>query len=273
MMEENRELQTHRLSRIWAVVPIKRLAVAKQRLATALGSAREEFAFLLACHTLDVLRRAALFEGVIVVSPDKRVAQAARNRGAAVIDDKEIPLNEACALGLGTAAGRGAKLSVLIPCDLAALTAGSLTDVIYRYFKLRDRYGADSIGLVRCKDGTGTNMVILNPQLTFRPSFGPYSFERHMEVCAGAGRELISPAVSFDIDSPGDIEAFAGMIAGIETPDALANLVRGLKERSITAPQRDVFEAKNLPDLEFDVDSPADLSRLDSQRWLTRLRA
>ena len=37
-MEENRELQTHRLPGIWAVVPIKRLAVAKQRLAAALGT-------------------------------------------------------------------------------------------------------------------------------------------------------------------------------------------------------------------------------------------
>lgn len=270
---ENRELRTHRLPGIWAVVPIKRLAVAKQRLAAALGSAREEFAYLLVCRTLDVLRKAALFEGVIVVSPDERVARAARDRGAVVIDDGEIPLNEACALGLGAAAGRGPNVSVLLPCDLAALTAGSLTDVISRYFKLRDRYGAGSIGLVRCKDGTGTNMVILNPQLTFRPSFGPNSFERHMQDCAGAARELIAPAVSFDIDSPGDIEAFARMVAHIETPDALANLVRGLNDTPIAAPQRDLLDAKNLPDLEFDVDLPADLSRLASPRWLTRLQA
>jgi 2-phospho-L-lactate guanylyltransferase (CobY/MobA/RfbA family) len=29
----------------------------------------------------------------------------------------------------------------------------------------------------------------------------------------------------------------------------------------------------NLPGLEFDVDSPADLAQLDGQQWLTRLRA
>jgi 2-phospho-L-lactate guanylyltransferase len=268
-----RELQTPRLPGIWAVVPIKRLAVAKQRLAAALGGAREEFAYLLMCRTLDVLRKAALVEGVIVVSPDKRVAQAARDRGAVVVDDGEIPLNDACALGLAAAAGRGSNVSMLMPCDLAALTAKSLTDVIHRYFKLCDRYGPGSIGLVRCKDGTGTNMILLGSQMTFRPSFGPNSFERHRQDCAGAARELIAPAVSFDIDSPGDIEAYARMVAGIETPDALANLVRGLAEISTTAPQRDWLDAINLPDLEFDVDLPADLSRLDSSRCLTQLQA
>jgi 2-phospho-L-lactate guanylyltransferase len=272
-VHSRRELRTSRLPGIWAVVPIKRLSVAKQRLAAALGGAREEFAYLLVCRTLDVLRKSALVEGVIVVSPDKRVAKAARDRGAVVIDDGEIPLNDACALGLGAAAGRGPSVSMLMPCDLAALTAASLTDAIHRYFKLRDRYGSGSIGLVRCKDGTGTNMIMLDSQLTFRPSFGPNSFERHMQDCAGAARELFAPAVSFDIDSPGDIEAYTRMVAGIETPDALANLVRGLTKISIAAPQRDWLDAANRPDLEFDMDLPADLSRLDSPRWLAQPQA
>ncbi len=91
MMEANREAGFPRAPGIWAIVPIKRLAIAKQRLAAVLGDSREEFAFLLACRTLDVLRESALFDGIVVVSPDPRVAAAALSRGAAVVDDADAP--------------------------------------------------------------------------------------------------------------------------------------------------------------------------------------
>ena len=117
-----------RCAGMWAIVPIKRLAAAKQRLAALLGEKREEFAYLLACRTLDVVRETGLFDGVIVVSPDARVAAAARARGALVLDDRDASLNEACALGLGAAAERIASIAVLMPADLGLLSAPALTD-------------------------------------------------------------------------------------------------------------------------------------------------
>ena len=91
---------------VWAVVPIKRLSVAKQRLTALLKENREEFAYLLACRTLDVVRDSGLFDGIIVVSPDPRIAAAALARGALVLDDRDAPLNEACSLGLAAVAER-----------------------------------------------------------------------------------------------------------------------------------------------------------------------
>ena len=148
---------------VWAVVPVKRLSAAKQRLAAVLGEEREEFAFLLACRTLDVVRETGLFDGVIVVSPDPRVAAAAKARGAMVLDDRDVPLNEACALGLAAVAERAAQIGVLMPSDLGALTATALAEVVRAYAALRER-GEPALGLVRCKDGTGTNMVLLDPR-------------------------------------------------------------------------------------------------------------
>ena len=98
---------------IWAVVPVKRLAAAKQRLAAALGGAREDFAYLLACRTLDVLQGTDVFAGIIVVTPDPRVADAARARGAAVVDDEDASLNQACVLGPRAARRAAARVS---PC-------------------------------------------------------------------------------------------------------------------------------------------------------------
>ena len=193
---------------IWAIVPIKRLSLAKQRLAALLGEKREEFAYLLACRTLDIVRETGLFDGIIAVSPDPRIAAAARARGALVLDDRDASLNEACALGLAAAAERIASIAVLMPADLGLLSAPALTDVLRRYSALRECGAA--VGLVRCKDGTGTNMVLLDPAQAFEPCFGPDSFARHAR--AATAHELVAPEVAFDIDAAEDLHRFAGML-------------------------------------------------------------
>jgi FO synthase len=235
MMEANRKAGFPRVPGIWAIVPIKRLAIAKQRLARVLGESREEFAFLLACRTLEVLRESALFEGIVVVSPDPRVAAAAHARGAAVIDDEDRHLNQACVLGIQATAVRSARIGVLLPSDLASLSVSSVNDAVHQYLALKDTHGAHTIGLVRCKDGTGTNMVMWDPQQGFRPSFGRDSFAKHMRGSAGHAHELIAPAVSFDIDSPGDLDRFAAAIADSEATDALTRLVLARRSSAPTA--------------------------------------
>ena len=124
---------------IWAVVPVKRLAAAKRRLSAALGGAREEFAYLLACRTLDVLQSTGVFAGTLVVTPDPRVAAAARARGALVVDDADGSLNDACALGLDAAARHGASLAVLLPSDLATLTAEALSGLVRAHARVQGR--------------------------------------------------------------------------------------------------------------------------------------
>jgi len=237
---------------VWAVVPVKRLSAAKQRLAAALGEAREQFAHQLACRTLDVLLEADLFEGIIVVTPDSRVAGAAQARGAVVIDDGEAALNEACSLGLAAAAERSAGIAVLLPADLGTLTARSLAQVLASYRELR-RSRPDSTALVRCKDGTGTNMVLLDPAQSFRPLFGPDSFAAHCRSLAGRAHELIAPAVSFDIDSPQDLETFAAMLRDRPSADPLARLLRAVQSTSLAEPG---------PRLDALLPASADASRL-----------
>jgi FO synthase len=216
---------------IWAVVPVKRLALAKQRLAEALGEAREEFAHLLAIRTLDLLFGAHLFDGVIVVTADPRVAATARARGAVVIDDAESELNDACSRGLDAAAERGACITVVLPCDLPTLTARTLAELLEQFQAIRDR--RDCVGLIRCKQGSGTNMVLLNSPHAFRPAFGPGSFERHLQACAGAAHELIAPEVSFDVDTVEDLETLAAMIGEAKAEDPLFELMGRLKRLAV----------------------------------------
>jgi FO synthase len=211
---------------VWAVVPIKRLGAAKRRLTALLGESREEFAYLLACRTLDVVRDSALFDGVIVVSPDPRVAAAALTRGALVLDDRDASLNEACSLGLAAAAEHSARTAVLMPADLGLLCAPALADVLQRYSALREAGAA--IGLVRCKDGTGTNLVVLDPEQPFEPRFGADSFARHAAAAAAAARELTAPEVAFDIDAAEDLHRFAGMLDAATAAHPFEKFVLGL---------------------------------------------
>ncbi|HEY3852182.1 MAG TPA: 2-phospho-L-lactate guanylyltransferase, partial [Steroidobacteraceae bacterium] len=201
---------------IWAVVPVKRLAAAKQRLSAALGEAREDFAYLLACRIFDVLQGADMIAGVIVVTPDPRVGAAARARGAVVVDDEDSSLNQACVLGVESAASRGASLAVLLPSDLATLTTQGLERLLRTYLRLPEAESG-AIGLVRCKEGTGTNLVLVPANTPFEPSFGPGSFSRHAQGSGSAVHELEEPTVSFDIDTPEDLEALrATFEAGVE---------------------------------------------------------
>ena len=212
-------------ARIWAVVPIKRLDCAKLRLAAILGDRREEFAYLLACRTLDILAASGLFDGVVAVTPDPKVGAAALERGAVVIDDGGIALNGACALGLAAVAERAADSCVLLPSDLATLSVRGVVRVLRQYQRVRRRHGTHSIGLVRCKEGTGTNMVILNPTGGFQPAFGPDSFASHLRGASGRAFELTSAQVAFDIDSPADLRALALTVIASEPRDLLARLV------------------------------------------------
>jgi len=223
-------------AKIWAVVPIKRLDCAKLRLAPILGPRREEFAFLLTCRTLDILAASGLFDGVVAVTPDPKVGAAARERGAVVIDDGGIALNDACVLGLAAVAERAADTCVLLPSDLATLSAGGVVRVLRQYERMRRRHGAHAIGLVRCKEGTGTNMVILNPADGFQPAFGPDSFTSHLRGASGRAFELTSAQVAFDIDSPADLRALALTMIASEPRDALARLVSEAPPSYASAP-------------------------------------
>jgi FO synthase len=234
-MIATRESSEARRTGRWAIVPIKRLSLAKQRLAALLGEKREEFAYLLACRTLDVVRETGLFDGIIAVSPDARIAAAAHARGVHVLDDRDATLNEACALGLAAAAERSARIAVLMPADLGLLSASALTDVVRRYSALRE--GGAAVGLVRCKDGTGTNMVLLDPAQAFSPRFGPDSFARH--AGAANAHELAAPEVAFDIDAADDLHRFAGMLESCAARGPFEKLVLdlGLRGRAVDAEQ------------------------------------
>ena len=231
---------------LWAIIPVKNLSAAKQRLAPVLGRDREEFARTLACRTIATVRDSRRFTGIIVVSPDSRIALDAKNLGAAVLGDGGESLNAAYKLGLDAAVLQGAECCVLIPADLALLSGGELNRLVGEYLELTARVGSNSVGVVRCKDGTGTNMVFFGRQHAFTPAFGPDSFAAHMRGAAQSAYELKSEEAAFDIDTAEDFHRLRERLHLLPVADPVA---RFLRSRLAAAPAAELTDtARTLRD-------------------------
>ena len=197
--------------KIWAIVPVKALSSSKQRLAPALGPRREAFARALVVQTLFALASARRVARILVVTSDSDVAEEARRAGAEVLQE-EADLNAACVRGLAEVRARGAEACGIFHADLALLSPRGVDALISEYLERRRVHGDSIIGLVRCHEGTGTNVVLLDPRQPFTPAFGPDSFAAHQLAAGSRANELHSHEAAFDVDTAADLERLAGRL-------------------------------------------------------------
>ena len=209
---------------IWAVVPVNHLSHAKSRLAAALGEHRAAFAKSLMLHTLDTLRESGVFDGYLVVTPDEFVAALATANGAESVTDHGTSLNEACALGLAAAQARGADLTVFLHADLALLRADDIRSLLAAYRAACANEKPPRLGLVRCKDGDGTNIVFRGRDTPFMPHFGPRSFARH--AADPSFCELFNENAAFDIDTVADLAQLLDRLDVLDPSDPIARMLR-----------------------------------------------
>ena len=193
--------------KIWAVVPVKALSQSKQRLAATLGARREDFSRALLAQTLAALTASRQLSATLVVTGDPQVAQEARQAGARVLLE-EADLNTACARGLEQARAHGADICAIVHADLALLTPGGVDALISDYSGRRAQ-DKTLIGFIRCHEGTGTNVVLLDPGQPFTLAFGPDSFAAHQREAGARAVELRSHEAAFDVDTAEDLQSLA----------------------------------------------------------------
>jgi len=190
---------------IRAIVPVKALSSSKQRLASRLGARREDLARALLAQTLSALSGAHLLTGILVVTIDPAVATEAQQLGAEVLL-VEADLNSACALGLAELNTRGVDVCAIFHADLAFLTPRGVDALLSRYIECRRNEGPAVVGLIRCHQGTGTNVLLIDPRLPIPLAFGPASFAAHLLAAGPRGREIQSREAAFDLDTVQDLE-------------------------------------------------------------------
>jgi 2-phospho-L-lactate guanylyltransferase len=190
------------------LIPLKRLADAKQRLAPAMdGGERERLMLTMVTH----VSREAVASGagpVALASCEPRAAMLASSLGIGLVTDGGLPWNE----GLVHARALlepGADAVLYLAADLPLLQSAEVTELVA---------AAPEHGVVigRAHDG-GTNALLVRPAEAIDPSFGAQqSASVHVALAESAGLEAVVldlPGLALDVDTPEDV-----LRAGLRLP-------------------------------------------------------
>lgn len=187
-----------------AILPVKRLADAKSRLAHALPAAeRMALASTLLEHTLVTVTNCGGIDEVLVVSGDQAVAGIAQQFGAGFLAEEDgDSLNGALARAADTVRRRGADAILVLPVDLPLLTTADLEEI------LQAEPAPPFLVIVADRHGQGTNLLYFSPPEGFTFAFGTGSFGRHRSAAKAAGRRVTirqSRNIALDVDTPDDL--------------------------------------------------------------------
>jgi 2-phospho-L-lactate guanylyltransferase len=202
-----------------AVLPVKRFALAKQRLGASVADPlRLELARAMVADVLLALAETALIELTIVVTREDSITPAARQLGALVLEDvAEEGQSAASALGVRCALEQGFARVLCVPGDCPALDPVEL-EALLGDAQARGGAGEEpEVVVVPDRHGSGTNGLLLSPPDAISPSFGPDSCDRHRALALAAGlpcRVERPASLLLDIDTAEDLAALRERLSG-----------------------------------------------------------
>ena len=196
---------------ITAVLPFRSVADSKRRMESALSEQeRMELSARLLVRTPGALRNARSIGRTILVSPDPLARELARAAGAEAIDDHGVPLNEAILLGLQHATAKGATTALIIPVDLAHVSAIAIDELTEAW-----RASRAASALLPALDG-GTAALITPLPTSMSLHYGEGSAALHLReltATTSSVHQLNSPLAA-DLDTPEDLAAVTAPGAG-----------------------------------------------------------
>ena len=192
---------------VHAVVPVKDLDGAKQRLAGVLDRpARAALFRAMLEDVLEALTGVASLAGILLVTRDpEAVALAARHGAECLIEPENRGHTAAVELAARALAGRGAGALLQVPGDVPRVTAAEIEAVIAAHAP------APAVTIAPSRDHLGSNAVLCSPPDVFPFRFGEDSFHPHLAVARAIGIEpavVERPGIGLDVDTPDDLAAF-----------------------------------------------------------------
>ena len=192
-------------TRLAAIIPVGSLEAAMTRLGGALDAEeRQDLAERLLSRTVLAALAVERIADVLVVSPDREVLRRAAELGARTLRQRSRGLNDGLAEGRDDVLAGGAGAMLILPIDLAFVTAEAIDVVL-------DAAGDPDVGprvvLVTDRHGSGTNVLFLRPAGAIDLAFGPGSRTAHRRAAEANGilyTEVDGP-LAFDIDTPADL--------------------------------------------------------------------
>ena len=195
---------------MWAVLPVKGLEGAKQRLGAVLTERqRRDLARAMVEDVLEALAAVTTLAGIAVVSRDPAVATLAERYGARVVfEPKSRGQTAAVTAAADLLASEGALGALAVPGDVPLVTSAEIERVLAAHTAAP--FVAPSMTIVPARDSRGTNGIVCSPPNAIPFQFGEDSFRRHLDVARARSvptSTLRLPGLGLDIDTPADLAA------------------------------------------------------------------
>jgi 2-phospho-L-lactate/phosphoenolpyruvate guanylyltransferase len=201
-----------------AVIPVKHLVNAKQRLAGLLRADQRKALFrAMFMDVLEATTSCDCIDRVVVVTNDLEVTDLGTEFGVEV---RAEPATGGL-IGAVTEAGRqlaaeGVDNMLFLPADVPLVTVEELEVVLDGF----DESPRPAFMIVPAHDLGGSNCVVCSPPDCVEFGFGEDSFRRHLRLARAAG---IDPMVA----------KLIGIGQDVDTPDDLVNLVKVLEHEQL----------------------------------------
>jgi 2-phospho-L-lactate guanylyltransferase len=203
-------------SGIWAVIPVKEIGSAKQRLSPGVPPhLREGLVLAMIEDVLSSVAQTPELAGVAVVTLDAAAGALAQRYGARVLTgDARSGHTAAVAAAARQLDAEGICGMLQIPGDVPLVTSQEISQVLSLH------KSAPSFTIVPSHDDFGSNTIVVSPPTAVPLTFGDDSFFPHLETAKRYGIDpqvVRLPGIGRDIDNIDDLRVFAGVDSSTRT--------------------------------------------------------
>jgi 2-phospho-L-lactate guanylyltransferase len=192
---------------IWAVVPIKQVANAKQRLASVLDRVcRQQLALAMFEDVIDAIAATTELSGILVSTLDKTAARIAVRYGACVITEAAAEGHTAAVTAAARRLSEQGAVMLTLPADIPLVQANDVRALVHAWAMSED---SEVFCIVPARDERGSNAVLCAPADAVPLRFGEDSFFPHLQSAQARGIKpllLRLPRVALDIDTAADLD-------------------------------------------------------------------
>jgi 2-phospho-L-lactate/phosphoenolpyruvate guanylyltransferase len=193
---------------IWAVVPVKDTAAAKQRLAASLPAyLRQGLALAMLEDVLAALAEVSGIAGRLVVTTDPAATALAARYGAKCMTEGATDGHTGAVMEAARRlAGEGRAGMLTLPGDIPLVTAAEIGAILAAHRP------PPSFTIVPSHDERGSNAILMSPPDAVPLRFGEDSFFPHLAAAQARGivpTVVHLPGIALDIDNPADLAHFA----------------------------------------------------------------
>jgi len=195
----------------WAIVPVKPFVRAKSRLIKVLSlEQRKVLAEKMLRRTIEVLIYQQEIAGISVLSRDPKAIAIARQCGVRTIQESGRPLlNISLYRASELVRLEGWEGLLILPADLPLVTAHDIEHICRAGRHLR------TVVVSPDRHGDNTNALFVRPAGLIPFTFGPGSFQRHIELARKAGATVQiyrSGQIELDIDTPTELDLYRDIV-------------------------------------------------------------